>query len=74
MEGLRLMVAVATDAVNTHPVTASVVSIGAAAVSVLQSAQTVAGALIAFVTSIAALVTSIMAVRNAWRNRNKEKP
>jgi uncharacterized membrane protein YjjP (DUF1212 family) len=71
MEAVRLMMAAATEVVNSHPVTAAVSGIAAAIVAVLQNAQSVASTLIAFVTSIAALITSVLAVRNAWRNRNK---
>jgi hypothetical protein len=74
MDSLHGVVIKVAEQVNAHPVTASVSSIAMGAVAMLQSAQSVASTLIAFVTSIAGLITAVMAVRNAWRNRNKEKP
>jgi uncharacterized membrane protein len=57
--------------INAHPVGAAFSAMAASAVSILQSSQQVASTLIALVTSLAGLITAIMAVRNAWRNRNK---
>lgn len=73
MDSLHGIVIKAAEQVNSHPVTAAVSGTAMAAVSILQSAQSVASTLIAFVTSIAGLITAVLAVRNAWRNRNKEK-
>ena len=41
-------------------------------VAILQSAQELAGTLIALVTSITGLVVAIMGLRGALKNRNKE--
>lgn len=67
-----MMAAAAAEQVNAHPVTTTVAGIAATIISIMQSAQSVAGTLIAFATSIAGLVTVILQVRRAWRNRNKE--
>jgi hypothetical protein len=67
------MMSAAVETVNSHPVTAAVGGMATATVAVLQSAQSVASMLIALVTSIAGLITAVLAVRNAWRNRNKVK-
>lgn len=62
---------VATEA-NSHPITTTVAGLAATVVSLLQSAQTVAGTLIAFATSIGGLLTVFLQMRRAWRNRNKD--
>lgn len=59
-------------AVNEQPVTAAVAGIGASIVAVLQSAQEVVGTLIALLTSLAGLATAIMAMRAAWKKKDKE--
>lgn len=73
MDSLHGLMAKAVEHVNAHPISAAISGIAASAVSILQSSQQVASMLIALVTSIAGLITAVLAVRNAWRNRNKVK-
>ena len=73
MERWHAMAAQVTAQVNSHPGTSAIASVGASILAVLQSSQQIASTLIALVTSLAALITACLAVRNAWRNRNKDK-
>lgn len=73
MERFQAMAAQVSAQVNAHPGTSVIASIGASILAVLQSSQAIASTLIALVTSLAGLITAIMAVRNAWRNRNRDK-
>jgi hypothetical protein len=72
MDLKHMAVKVAEEA-SGQPVTSVLAGVAMQIVSVLQSAQTVASTLIAFVTSITGLVVAFLGLRGAWRNRNKDK-
>jgi len=72
MDKFHGLIMAVTDQVNSHPITTSVAGVATTIVALLQSAQTVAGTLIAFFTSIAGVVTVLLQMRRAWRNRNKD--
>jgi hypothetical protein len=73
MDKFHAMAAQASATINSHPGTSAAAAWGASLIAFLQSSQQVASTLIALVTSLAALTTAVMALRNAWRNRNKSK-
>lgn len=60
------------EATTAHPITTTVAGIATTVVSVMQSAQTVMGTLIAFATSMGGLLVVVLQARRAWRNRNKD--
>lgn len=72
MESLHVAMLRVAETANAHPITTTVAGFATTVVSLLQSAQTVAGTLIAFATSLGGLLTVYLQARRAWRNRNKD--
>lgn len=73
MDRIHSLAVQAGEQIAAHPIVSTVGAVSAALVSVLQNSQAVASTLMALFTSLAGAVTAFLALRSAWRNRNKGK-
>lgn len=72
MERLHQVAVDVSQGIANHPIGTAVGGVASALIAFLQGSQQVASTLIALVTSITGLLAAALALRSAWRNRNKE--